>query len=291
MNASANPLATLKVWSKNSRQALHKPLLVLLALGLLSQGKKEVPFAGNEEQLKRLLREFGSDVRHPRPHYPFWRLQNDGVWTVAPSDISPNKSGDVSVDALRQRQAVGRFNDEVLAGLLSGRDQLTGATQQVLDAYFPESLHQDLLSAVGFAASEATANRRRRDPAFRSAVLTAYRLRCAVCAQDLRIGSMTVALEAAHIKWHQAGGPDSVTNGLSLCSTHHKLFDLGAFTIDGGMKLLVSEHMTGSDQLEQLLLRYHGREIARPVREEHSPDHQHLQWHREIVFKEAPLPY
>jgi putative restriction endonuclease len=27
---------------------------------------------------------------------------------------------------------------------------------------------------------------------------------------------MNVALEAAHIKWHQAGGPDEESNGLAL---------------------------------------------------------------------------
>jgi putative restriction endonuclease len=40
-----------------------------------------------------------------------------------------------------------------------------------------------------------------------------------------------LGLEAAHIKWFQAGGPDIEANGLAMCSLHHKLFDLGVFTI------------------------------------------------------------
>ena len=152
-------------------------------------------------------------------------------------------------------------------------------------------MHDELLSAVGFIAFDEPAPKVRRDPNFRAAVLSAYRLRCAVCSQDVRIGSMTVALEAAHIKWHQAGGPDIVSNGLCLCSTHHKLFDLGAFTINENLHLLVSEHITGSDQLDELLLRYHAREIARPVQQEQMPDSSHLRWHRQIVFKEGSLPY
>src|SRR5436189_6378643 len=38
----------------------------------------------------------------------------------------------------------------------------------------------------------------------------------------------------AHIRWHQAGGPDIENNGLALCVLHHKTFDLGAFTLSEG---------------------------------------------------------
>lgn len=291
MSVLLNPLVELNVFAKSSKQALNKPLMVLLALGLLSQGKRTVSFVQIEEQLKGLLREFGGGVRHPRPDYPFWRLQNDGIWTVTPSDFRVNKSGDVPVTALRDREAEGQFRPEVLRWLSEGDgQQLTMATQQVLDAYFPNSLHEDLLAAIGFEAYEEATGKRRRNPSFRSNVLTAYRLKCAVCAQDLRIGSTTIALEAAHIKWHQAGGPDEVANGLCLCSTHHKLFDLGAFTIDGRLRLLVSEYVTGAGQLKELLLRHHGREISKPIHREHYPRDEHLLWHRQIVFKGAPLP-
>ena len=287
---SQNPLLNLNIWSQSSRFALNKPLLILLALGLLSQGKRDIDFANIEEQLKGLLREFGNNVRRPRSDYPFWRLQNDGIWNVTPNDLKTNSSGDVSALSLRRSQATGRFSDNVQNWLLVEKKRLTVATQQVLETYFAESLHQDLLTAVGFVAAEETVTRQKRDPEFRAAVLSAYRLRCAVCAQDVRIGSITVALEAAHIKWHQAGGPDIVSNGLCLCSTHHKLFDLGAFTINEENKLLVSEHMTGSDQLQEILLRFHDHEIASPNRQEHFPDRHYLRWHREFRFKELPLP-
>ncbi len=50
-----------------------------------------------------------------------------------------------------------------------------------------------------------------------------------------------MAIEAAHIKWHQAGGPDIEQNGIALCSMHHKLFDRGVFTITNTMKLQVAK--------------------------------------------------
>lgn len=289
MGDRVNPFLDLRVWARDSRQALNKPLLVLFALGQLSRGRREVSFAESEVELKLLLREFGGDPLHPRPHYPFWRLQNDGVWVVTPEGFEPNPAGDVAVTSLRDRGAKGRFADHVLSWLLAEENRIGAAAQGVLDAYFSDSIHQDLLNAVGLVTL-ASGGRGRRDPAFRSAVLTAYMQRCAVCSQDIRLGSLTVGLEAAHIKWHQAGGPDSVENGLSLCALHHKLFDLGAFTLSESRRILVSEHVTGSERLEEVLMRYHGNALALPIHSHQQPSLTFIQWHRDIRFREKPRP-
>jgi hypothetical protein len=53
---------------------------------------------------------------------------------------------------------------------------------------------------------------------------------------------LSVALDAAHIRWHQAGGPDEEANGLALRVLHHKLFDLGAFTVKEGMPVRPPQH-------------------------------------------------
>ncbi|MHB1445630.1 MAG: HNH endonuclease [Acidimicrobiales bacterium] len=66
---------------------------------------------------------------------------------------------------------------------------------------------------------------RRRDPAFREQVLLAYEYRCAFCGFDGQLGREAVAIDAAHVRWWAAAGPDDVANGLALCSLHHKLFD------------------------------------------------------------------
>jgi len=53
----------------------------------------------------------------------------------------------------------------------------------------------------------------------------------AVCAYDLKLGPNILGLEAAHIKWQQAEGPDTEENGLALFVLHHKLFERRAFTL------------------------------------------------------------
>jgi hypothetical protein len=48
-----------------------------------------------------------------------------------------------------------------------------------------------------------------------------------VCGLDL-VG----LLDAAHLRPKEAKGSDDSRNGLVLCATHHRTFDLGLFAID-----------------------------------------------------------
>jgi putative restriction endonuclease len=154
-----------------------------------------------------------------------------------------------------------------------------------MDASFPSSIHDDVLAAVRLDLGEGSRDRNPRDPAFRGRILTAYEHRCAICSYDIRIGNNTLGLEAAHIKWHQAGGPDRESNGLALCATHHKLFDRGAFTLSKSRNVVVSEHASGSEMFRQQLMAHHGQPAASPVRSSFQPAEEYVAWHRSEVFR------
>src|SRR5262245_21219211 len=73
----------LNVWSRGDQRAPHKPLLVLYALGRWSRGETgDIPFRDVDADLTGLLKEIGPPRQSNHPEYPFWRLQNDGVWAV-----------------------------------------------------------------------------------------------------------------------------------------------------------------------------------------------------------------
>jgi putative restriction endonuclease len=116
-------------------------------------------------------------------------------------------------------------------------------------------------------------------------VLTAYDWRCAVCGLDVRLGSVSIVLEAAHIKWHQAGGPDEESNGLALCVLHHKAFDKGAFTLTPAGLLLVSDQAHGTAGFEEVLLRHHGARPRAAQRPEWAPAPDSAAWHGREVFR------
>lgn len=279
---------SLNVWKRGGQRAPHKPLLVLYALGKWQQGETEISFETAAPVLTDLLQEFGPDRKTYHPEFPFHHLQSDGVWQMeTEGDPVPRKgSKNFTRRELLDKHATGRFSDDVLAALKRDPTLAGEIATLILDGHFPDSLHAEILAAVGFDADLRSISKRRpRDPQFRDRILTAYEYRCAVCGFDVRLGSQSIALEAAHIKWHQAGGPDVETNGVALCVLHHKVFDLGAFTINPELAILVSERANGSQGLEETLLRFHGESLRKPQRPDFVPHGKFTDWHLREVFK------
>lgn len=276
----------INVWKQGDKRAPHKPLLILYALGRWQRGLVDVTFLEAEPELSDLLRRFGPRRKSDHPEQPFWRLQNDGVWIVLSPSPLPLKTGDTipRVGALRSPDVRGGFSPMVCSALAADPLLVTRIATAILNEHFPESYHEDILDAVGLTLETSATMRRKRDPMFRHRVLKAYEYRCAVCGFDVRLGSVSIALDAAHIRWHQAGGPDTEVNGLALCVMHHKVFDLGAFTIVDGI-VLVSDQANGTTGFTESLLIHHGKPVRSPQHPDWKPSSTHLEWHGQEVFK------
>ena len=277
----------LRVWRDTGERAPHKPLLVLYAIGrLLREGTRLPPFSEIDEDLGTLLREFGPRRANHGTHYPFWRLQNDGIWEISDADqIRQTASGDALRSDLVRYDVSGGFLDNIAHQLQTDFDLSCGIIQNLLHAHFPSSLHEDILQAVGIEFPLPISNQQRSSSNFRANILRAYEYKCAVCGFDVRLGTSPIALEASHIRWRQANGPDIEVNGLALCSLHHKLFDRGAFTLSQQRKILVSDEAHGSVGFEEWLMRFHGGEINFPQRQSYYPAPEFTSWHVREVFK------
>ena len=278
---------TLNLWRKDGARAPHKPLLVLYSIGELLRGKSRLlPYTEIDENLGNLLSEFGPRRSRQGTQFPFWRLQNDGIWEVSGTDkIRMTASGDAYKSDLVDYDVSGGFTEEVASQLRNDSDLAFEIVQNMLDAHFPASIHEDILQAAGVDLALQSPNRQRRNPNFRANILKAYEYRCAVCGFDVRLGDQPVALEAAHIKWHQAGGPDIEMNGLALCSLHHKLFDRGAFALSKHLELLVSDDAYGSVGFQEWLMRFHGKKLNFPQRQSYYPSEDYTVWHVREVFQ------
>lgn len=216
------------MWKKGGRRAPHKPSLLLLALGRVHREEDRLGQYGGdiEERLRRLLIRFGPPRRAHHPEEPYKRLQRDGLWEIPGYDELPStKSGGPLLKALRESQ--GGFPEPLYRLLRSDPMLVIETAQEILDGHFPRSVHADIRDAVGvpeYLYSRPLAEEHlvgeKRDPGFRHKVLRAYQRRCAVCGFDVRMEDRLLGLEAAHIKWHAAGGPDIVPNGLALCMLH-----------------------------------------------------------------------
>lgn len=152
----------------------------------------------------------------------------------------------------------------------------------LLTAHFPDTVHDEILTAVGldFAVTRAV-----RNTLFRQHVLVAYGYRCLVCEFDARLGDSLVGIEAAHIMWHQAGGPGTVENGVAMCSLHHVLFDRGVFTLTPDFRVEVSKLANGGPPTEEQLLRFHAKQLKVPDDPASRPGEEYVTWHRSEVFK------
>ncbi len=90
----------------------------------------------------------------------------------------------------------------------------------------------------------------------------------------------------AHLTGTSAGGTDTEDNGLALCSLHHKALDRGAIALDDDRRILVSQHVRGSQGVAEWLLRFIGQPIRPPQAGEPEPATDNIQWHRREVFRD-----
>jgi len=288
----------LNIWKRGDKRAPHKPLLLLYALARqIRDPDAKFEFSSIEEDINQLLNDFYKSFPRRKHHVndPFWRLQKDKIWEVsADEEIIPDPSGSVLVSDLKKYNAAGSFSPEVVSEIKNNPDIVRQAAQKLLDKHFQPTLHQDILERVGLdyktvSAEKYFTRKTKRDSRFRENVLHAYGYSCAVCGFNLRMKTLPVGLEAAHIKWHRNGGPDTENNGLALCATHHKLFDFGVITLSEDYRIVLSESIYDPDPENSFIKAHQKREITLPRNREHSPGKNYIRWHREEVFKEPEM--
>jgi putative restriction endonuclease len=110
---------------------------------------------------------------------------------------------------------------------------------------------------------------------FRARVVPAYGERCAICR--LREAQL---LDAAHITGdREDDGEPIVSNGLSLCSIHHRAFDQDLVGIAPNYEVHVARQLLDEEDgpMLELLKRFHGGSIVMPVRKTWYPDRARLE--------------
>lgn len=286
-------LASLRQHERNGQRSPHKPLLMLLALGQLAEtGSSRIPWSVAENKLADLIEEFGPPSKTGRAQsaaYPFTHLRTDGVWTL---------DSDVPMDRVTPLRGVsGRLEADLEQVLKEHPALVSTAARMLVDAHFPSTVAPDVLIAVGLhpdlteadtAAVPPIQPERRRSSVWPAAVLEAWDRQCAFCGFDGMAGGVPVGLEAAHIRWFTLDGPDTLDNGLALCSLHHKLFDRGVLGLDDGLAVVVSQRFSARTPKGRAVYELHGRRLA-PRPGTPLPAEEHVAWHRNQVFHGSPL--
>ena len=215
--------------------ALKKTLLLLLLVSRIENRQvheNRFDFSGIRRELDTLIRCFGgrpsrsgSRAEQPFSHMrspPFWRLQ-----TQKPYDSGRT----VLISDLMDPASYGAFDPIIFCLLRDSKIGRTRVIDTVLNEWWPETLHPDIREELGLERL-VTSRRRRRDQQFIVDMLGNFRYRCSRCGFHGVLNGQATGIDAAHVRWHSADGPDILENGIALCKLHHWAFDKGILGID-----------------------------------------------------------
>ena len=222
-----------------------------------------------------------------RVSYPFVYLgTNRDLWRVETADGS-----DIAAMPQHKREsrpflvgeATGELAPDFVVALENPRVR-SEVVNTLLDMEFPESLHAELLEEVDLGHLVAPIPSR-RDPQFKRIVLLAYEHRCAFCGFDGSLRNSPVAIDAAHVQMRSHRGPDHITNGVALCTFHHRLFDRGALGLDTDRRILVSQHMiVRAREANSAMMRLVGMPMLKPQHGYEPPAIPYVNWHYWNLF-------
>ncbi|MDI1277458.1 hypothetical protein [Methylobacter sp.] len=76
----------VRVFSEDNKPSLHKPILLLFALSQCYQNKRRLTsFRIIDKAFNDIFVAFSLPGKSTNSHYPFGKLENDGIWEVTES--------------------------------------------------------------------------------------------------------------------------------------------------------------------------------------------------------------
>lgn len=241
-------LDSIKLNRTGNVVSLHKPLLLLLTISEVIRGhKNQFLYDDLESSLTSLLSKYGlKNTKTVNPQYPFIYLaSNATIW-----HCTLDKGTLKHPDAARRKDLLGSFGSfsTEFYQFISSQNNAIKCIQHLLDSYWPEAYHAEILYDLGVFELGSTQNSAKKDRSrkFVEEVLDAYERKCAICYQSIRLGDTLVGIDACHLKPIQHFGDDNINNGIALCKIHHWAIDRGAISISNEMSLMVSKKLNGN---------------------------------------------
>jgi putative restriction endonuclease len=181
--------------------------------------------------------------RGPLGRSPSIQIRDDALRAAHANGFAPHNRGNGELAIAFRPNFIGTYFDNLEALHKSGEAPLEIEVLHELgenpQAVAEEEIEQKVAPERKFAI--ASTKRALRETDFRERVLAAYGHQCAMCGMQLRL------LDAAHILPVNApGSTDETSNGVALCTLHHRAFDRSLVTFDGEYKTYFDE-----DQAEE----------------------------------------
>ena len=143
--------AKVRVYIKGNKPFLHKPILLMYALGhCYNKKERMISFISIDKAIKQLFFQFypfGLEANNT--HYPFGKLENDRLWEVEKSaELKRTRVGHLLRSELLEKNIHGGFTQQVYQKLVTDKGLIMTIANQILQGYFPSEQHEALRTAV-----------------------------------------------------------------------------------------------------------------------------------------------
>jgi len=293
--------------------ALHKPILLLAVIDLISQGLITSNKILISDELEKTFDQYWKIINQnttTKISYPCFHLQTDGFWHLEYKDnVDSSQYEKIRKSTIKLKEAVKyAYLDQPLFDFINNdeyRNQLVdtlvaswfSASQTKLDKIleingrFSDDLENPEKASVENSQSsrnEPVFQMRKsvvRKAFFRKSIVHIYDYRCAFCRLKVQRSLKQFIVDGAHIKRLSEFYDNSITNGLSLCKNHHWAFDMGWFFINEDYRIIVADDLEEDSPYARPMKDFHGERILLPSLQKDFPSLEALYWHRKKVFE------
>lgn len=130
----------------------HKQLLILFVLiKYRCNSERLIPYCEIESALAKISKRYFPEIKVFHANYPFWRLQNDGVWEVTQIEHFSHRSlkSDINRREFIRHDAYGGLT-EPLYRAISADTELCDTTIRMVAGNLPNAIQNDILWDLGF---------------------------------------------------------------------------------------------------------------------------------------------
>ena len=142
----------VRVFSENNKPSLHKPVLLLFALSQCYHNENRlISFAVIDRVFSVIFQKLSLQGNSSNSHYPFGKLENDGIWEVTESKFLKRTSvGHLLKKELLDKNIYGGFTEEIFQALSNNTDLLITIVNLFLSRYFSQEQRSEICTIFGF---------------------------------------------------------------------------------------------------------------------------------------------
>jgi len=147
----------IRAYKEEGISSVHKSVMLLIALAYCyKQHDRLIPFSRLDNEFRRFFFKFNLLGKHENSHYPFGKLENDGIWEVDNSkNLKRTSVGHLYKTELLEKDISGGFTEEIYTALKDDKKLILSIVNRLLSQYFSCQQHSQFLSALDFPIEDA----------------------------------------------------------------------------------------------------------------------------------------